>query len=132
MYTIRHYNEDDFTLIKGWWDACGEAAPTEELLPLGSTLILELEGTPALCASLLLTNCRGVSYLENFIGNPALKGKKRQEASKTFMDLIANFASDCGYSRMVGYTYSEKLKDYYKDLDFKNVKSNAHCMVREF
>ena len=131
MYTIRHYNEQDYPMIKAWWEEAKEIPPTEELLPLGSTLIMDLEGKPALCASLLLTNCKGLCYIENFIGNPVLKGPKRREASKMFMDLIANFAFDCGYSRMVGHTYSDKLKDYYNELDFKNVKSGAHCMVRE-
>ncbi len=131
MYTIRHYTEQDFPLIKSWWEACNENPPTEELLPLGSTLILEFKDLPALCASLLLTNCKGISYIENFIGNPSLKGKQRQEASKTFMDLISNFAFDCGYSRIVGYTYSDKLKDYYKSLGFNNMRSGAHLMVRE-
>jgi hypothetical protein len=131
QYTIRPYAKADYTEIKKWWDASNEMAPIPEMLPEESTLILELDKTPALMITVYLTNCKEVSYLENFAGNPELKGESRKQAAQYIVDAACGFAKGLGYKRVLCLSYKDKLKERYQELGMTPTVDNLMSLVRE-
>ncbi len=103
-------------MVLSWWKAAGEIAPNEGMLPLESTFIAILDGQPAAAMTIYLTNTFEVAYVENFIGNPELKGTSRKEAALQLTYHIANFARSRGYKRLVGMTCKDALKKRYQEL----------------
>jgi hypothetical protein len=116
-------------MIKGWWESSGEPVPSRDLLPVNSTFIAELSGAPALAVCLYLTNTPELAFVENFIGNPRLKGARRQ-AVKPLLDYITGFAKAMGYRRLFCMTDKESLVKHYMELGFVPTLSGVTTLVR--
>lgn len=129
MYTIRHYKKEDYKEIASWW-AHHNKEVSPDFLSEETTFVLEIDETPALSITLYLTNCLGVCFLENFIGNPLLKNKERKEASKSLIEFVYNFAKATGFKNIMGFSTAEKLEDYYQELGMKPLAKNITSMVR--
>ncbi len=119
-----------FTIVTSWWAAANEVGPTEDMLPPDSTFIAEIAGEPALCVTIYLTNTRSLAYVENFAGNPALKGGERRLAARLLSDYIANFARSLGYKNLICLAHREPLVRRYQELGFKPTITNVTAFVR--
>lgn len=131
MTSIRTYTHADYDMLSSWYKDSSEPCVPKDLLPEDTTFVLELEGVPALCVSVYLTNCKGVAYLEHFIGNPSLKGKERQKATSLFFEAMSVFVKGCGYKRIACSTVYPKLKQYYKKLGLVPTNDNVQCFIKE-
>lgn len=129
MINIRHYTEKDFPMIENWWKANNEVAPSISMLPMDTTFIMEMNGQPASCLCIFLTNCKEYSYLGNFISNPELKGPERHEANKEFLKFIKTFAGAAGYKRVLAFAKEEKLKTHYQNIGMRNTMKNLDSFV---
>ena len=130
-YTIRSYSKKDYAELKRWWVSSKETVPPEDALSEESTFILELDNVPALSITVYLTNSKQVSYLENFIGNPDLKGDSRRKASQIIVDAACGFAKSLGYKRILCLAQKDKLKTRYTELGMQPVADNLSGFVRE-
>jgi hypothetical protein len=117
-------------MISSWWTSQNEPALSKEFYGPESSFILEIKGQPALHLSLLVTNCKGAAYLENFVGNPELKGDSRKKGSKFLIDCLCDVAKQLGYKNIIGFAYKDKTKKYYPTLGFKNTLENVSVFSR--
>lgn len=129
--TIRPYKKEDWEMVAWWWNTSGEVSPLETMMPLDSSFIAEIDGVPALAVCLYLTNTPEVAYVENFIGNPELKGVSRVSASHVLLDHISKFASDLGYKRILCMTEKDVLKNHYQKLGFTKTLDGVATFVKE-
>lgn len=128
-YTIRHYKKEDYKDIASWWNANNKAI-AEDFMSEETSFILEMDSKPLLSLTVYLTNCPGICYLENFIGNPEFKGKERKEASKQLVNFAYEFAKAAGYKHIMGFSTANKLDEYYQELGMKPLVKNITSMVR--
>lgn len=131
MIQIRNYKKEDFEMVKSWWDAAGEVAPLPDMMPEESSFIAEIDGRPALAISLYLTNTPEICYVENFIGNPDLKGLSRNSASHLLINHIEKFASSLGYKRLICLAHKEQLKNHYQKLGGVKTLDNLASFAKE-
>lgn len=130
MCVIREYRDSDYEMLRSWWEVQGEPAPTRNLIPKDSTFILEISGDPILSISAYMTNVKGMSYLENFIGNPQYK-EDRSKHSSIIVEHAVTFLKNKGYERVVCFSYKDKLKKRYEELGMKKTLNNLSSFVRE-
>ena len=131
MLNIRNYKYTDYPVLKAWWEANNEAAPTLSLMPLESTFVAEWEGKPLLSVTLYLTNCKEIAFVENFIGDPEAKGPLRKEAGQVLQRYIEKWAKAAGYNRLMCTLLTEPLKPRYEELGYKTGVSGVSLMVKE-
>lgn len=129
--SIRFYTIYDYPMISSWWEKANEIGPLESMIPIDSTFILELNGIPTLCVSLYLTNITEYCLVENFIGNPEIKGVERRAASHTLLRHLEHFAQDKGYKRLFCLAHKGPLKTRYSELGFTMTDDNvaSFCKV---
>lgn len=128
---IRLYKESDYEMVKGWWEAFSEPAPTPEMIPLQSTYIYEVRGVPALCVSLILTNISEYCLIDNFVRNPSFDDKNRRHAIKELFAKICNDAKDMGYSKVFCLSYRGKIKELYRDLGLTQTLDGVATFIKE-
>lgn len=125
--SIRPYSSNDFPMISEWWGS--EPAPLESMIP-ETTWVLELAGRPALSVSLILTNVSEYCMVDNFVGNPALKGPERASASFYLLQYIEDYARTLGYRRLFCISYRSKLKELYERLGFGRTLDDVSTFVK--
>lgn len=128
---IRNYKKNDWPMVKGWWDVQKEYAPLETMMPTNSSFIAEIDGNPALAVCLYLTNTPEVCYVENFVGNPELKGLVRKEATKILLNHITKFAFDRGYKRLLCMSEKPVLKAHYESIGFTRTLDGVATFIKE-
>ena len=129
---IRNYNpETDFEELSQWWAAAREIAPTFDMVPEESTYVLEMDGIPALSVSLILTNIREYCYVENFIGNPELRGPKRKAASVELLKYISDIAAQRGYKKLLCLGHRPRVKARYQELGFVQTLDGVGTFIKE-
>jgi len=129
MYKVRNYKAEDYQMVKGWWDASKEAAPGPELLPLDSTLVLEIDGVPSVCVALFLTNSKEMCLMEGFISKPDLPKAIRNDAVQTMFDSACLFAKKLGYKKVITLAYVDKIKTRCVELGFTKTLDNLSSFV---
>jgi hypothetical protein len=130
-FTIRPYSKTDFAMLDQWWRTSGELGPLETMIPPESTWVLEIDKRPALSVSVIRTNVREYCYVENFIGNPELKGPLRKEATLSLLQYIQNYARERGYRRMLCLAHRGPLKARYQEIGFTQTLDNVASFSKE-
>lgn len=131
IITIRLYNPEDWKMVKSWWDIQNEFAPLETMMPLNSSFIAEIDEVPALAVCLYLTNTPEVAYVENFVGNPELKGTSRKEATNILLNHITKFAFEMGYKRLLCMSEKPILKAHYEKIGFTKTLDGVATFIKE-
>lgn len=126
---IRSYRDSDYTMIASWWGSQGESIPTKNLIP-STTFVLEVENEPIISISVLLTNVKGICFLENFVGNPEHRELRKQYAS-VIVEHAIDFAKKQGYEAVACFAYKEKTKKRYEQLGMRKTLDNLSSFVRE-
>lgn len=127
---VRLYVPGDFPMITKWWEMSGELGPLEGMLTKDSTFICYVGDTPGLCVTLYLTNSPDVCYVENFVGNPEVRGALRRDASLYLSNYIAAFAQSKGYRFLLCLAHKEPLKQRYEELGFTRTLDNLSSFLR--
>ena len=116
-FNIRTATSADLLFVNLWYEAIGERPPEEALIP-DTSFICEVDEVRCLFVSLILTNTK-LAWVENFIGNPSLKGDIRQRATKYLLEYLESFAKAVECKRLFCMAPNEPLRDYYEKIGFK-------------
>lgn len=117
-YKIRAYRSSEYEMIKSWWISHNEPPPAVDMMPLDTSFIMEVDGHPSYCVSIILTNVLGMCYLENFIKDPGFT-KKDQDYGKILSVHVDDFIKKMGYKRVVCYSYRPQTAARYNELGYK-------------
>lgn len=128
---IRPYTESDYPRILSWWKASGEDAPFEDQIPFESSWVVEHEGAPVLCCSLILTNVARFAWINNLIASPSADRQVRKEAMKLGLEYVRDFAKSLGYRNLFCMTHRDKLSLYYESFGFQKSPLTQHCFLKE-
>lgn len=128
-FSVRPAMADDFAKVAGWYAAIGEPFPGVRKFPVGSTLVCEIDGDPALVVAVVITNI-DVAWVECFIGNPALKGPSRQAATKVLFNEVCRLAREMGFGSVFCMAPNEKLRAYYEKMGLRVSASNVFTLTK--
>lgn len=129
--SIRPYTQSDFPVISGWWRAQETGELTPDMVPLETTWVLEMSAhIPALVVSLLVMNIRSIAMVENFIGNPELKGPERAQATKYLLQYIESHARSLGIKHLFCLSNHSKLKTKYTELGFRPTLDDVTTFIK--
>lgn len=131
MYTIRLYTLRDFEMLQSWWKAVEEPAPTQEMLPLETTYIMEYNEIPILSVCLYLTNCNEFCDADCFVGNPEFDGDIRKIGAIKLSEFLEHSAKRLGYKKIRAFAYKDQLKKYYPELGFNKSMDNVASFIKE-
>lgn len=131
MIKIRPYYATDWGMVEAWWKASGEVPPLPTMMPLESSFVAEVSSRPALAVALYLTNTLEIAYVENFVGNPELKGEARKRAATQLVEHFMSFAKQRGYRRLMCMTEKPALMTRYQELGFHPTLGGVTAFVRE-
>lgn len=131
MFSIRNYNQDDFSMLLKWWILQNEFPPTKEMLPEESTFICEYENIPLVSITLYLTNSKEFCLLDNFVGNPEWKGILRKSASREIIKHAEKVAKELGYKSIMCMAYKPNLKEYYPSFGYTQRLDNVSTFNKE-
>ncbi len=127
---IRPYTERDYPIVCDWWEFHGEPIPPKELIPT-STYILEKDGLPWVCLSLVMFNTPWIAWSCGLVSNPHISSEGRQDAVRDLWDHVAQIARLMGYKNLLCIAPNEQLEKRYEELGFKVTKKNQTFMVKE-
>lgn len=130
MFLVRNYEPDDYLMIVSWWKDHKEIGPTEEMLPVESTFIIEENKVPVLCATLYLTNTKEFCIVDNLVANPNHK-EKRRRAVEVMDEQLVMFAKKLGYKKLLCMTEKPVLKKRYMEFGFKPTLENITALIKE-
>ena len=115
---IRKLTEDDWVVLKQWWDAWPEwDAPPKDFLPENGTggLMVESEGEPIVAGFMYITNSKGV-LLEWIISNPKYREEDRNDAINLLLIGVENLCKDLGYKYLFSIGRNKSLITTHKNL----------------
>lgn len=125
---IRNYTDNDFEMLKSWWSA-SNLTISEDMIPKDTTYILEVSGIPMYSACLYLMNCKAGCMIENVIRNPDKESVNGALEELTLF--LEHKAKDMGYTKVVIFSYKEKVKDLYENLGFHKTLDNVTTFCKE-
>lgn len=129
--TIRPYSNKDFSVIKDWWLDATKVGPTEDMLAEDGTFILELNGFPALCLTVLTTQVKGMAYIFSFIKNPLFKKVQLENYGQMLWDHCFEYAKNKGYTKVICFSDNEKLQKKYERFGMSVTGTNLAALVKE-
>ena len=115
---IRKLTEDDWVVLKQWWDAWPEwEAPPKDFLPENGTggLMVESEGEPIVAGFMYITNSKGV-LLEWIISNPKYREEDRNDAINLLLISVENLCKDLGYKYIFSIGRNKSLITTHRNL----------------
>lgn len=130
MFLVRPYEADDFLMITSWWREHEEIGPTEAMLPLESTYIVEQNKVPVLCATLYLTNSKEFCLVDNLVANPNVT-EKRMKAMDVMDEHLCMVAKKLGYKKLLCMTEKPVLKKRYMEFGYNPTLENITTLIKE-
>lgn len=131
MFSVRNFKQVDFEMLQNWWKTQDEFPPTREMLPEETTFICEHNDLPLVSITLYLTNSKEFCMLDNFVGNPELRGDLRKEASALIISHAEQLAKKLGYKSIMCLALKDKLGEYYQSFGYKKRFSNVLTFNKE-
>ncbi len=119
-------------MVQAWWQPSPEGViPTPEMMPPDSTFICLYEGMPALSVTMYLTNTPEFCMVDNFIGNPEMRGPLRRELTKELLAYVEYIAQGLGYKKIFCMASNERLASYYGELGFNKTLSGVTTFTKD-
>ena len=125
---IEQFKDSDYEMLKSWWAAHNEMAPELHMMPK-TTYIMYCEDQPILSVGLIMTSIP-LAWIDNFIGNPELKGQNRKECSGILLQYLNKVSKEHGKERMFCMSMNEKTTKRYIDLGFKRTSNNICTFIK--
>jgi len=126
---IKKFDKSQYTMIKSWWDFYKEQAPELIMMP-ETSYIMSVDSKPILCVSLFLTN-GPLAWIDNYVGNPELKGSMRKECGHILLTYLEDTAKDAGKDRMFCMSINQKTTKRYIELGFTKTCENITTFIKE-
>lgn len=120
----------DYTVICSWYEAIGQTAPKQDYFPQMSTFIAEIDGVRALSVT-LYTMSVPMGWVDNFIGEPLLRGSMRRMATRVLLQHLEEFAKALNYEKLFCMTTQERLRSYYEEMGFVVARTNVSTLIKE-
>lgn len=127
---IRPFKDTEFEMIRQWYLDAGVNPPESEMLMENGTLVVELDGIPAIAQTILFTQSKSFCFLECLIKNPVFKGINLEPYLVLLANTLFELAKEQGYKNMFTYGNVGKLKDKYKRLGFTQSLDNLSAFYR--
>jgi hypothetical protein len=125
---INKFEFKDYELTKSWWDHYKEQAPEYNTMP-DTSYIMYNGDEPILSVSLYLTN-GSIAWIDNYIGNPKLKGSIRKECGSILLKHLNDVAKKNAKDRLFCMSMNEKTSKRYIELGFTKTASNISTFIR--
>ncbi len=120
MYSIREYSKHDYPLLADWWKLRQkEHTPSMDMMPEGTSYIIEYDSIPIASMCWISTNCKAVAYCANFISDPNAEKEIRKKAVKLLFDYIVMEASSKGYLNLLAFSHTDKVGMRFGELGMK-------------
>lgn len=127
---IRTYKQQDYKMLSDWFTQHKMGCPDALLFSEQSTFIVSNNEQDLACMTLYLTNCKGLSIMENFVGNPASSKEERNKATRVLVEFCYDYLKSLGYKNVLGFALNEKLEKHYSDLGMTSVNKNIISVMR--
>jgi hypothetical protein len=125
---IEQFTSADYPMIQSWWKTANEIAPELHMIP-STTYVMYCDDQPILSVSLIMTNIP-LSWIDNFIGNPELKGPTRKECVSILLNHLSKVAKEYGKERLFCMSMNDKTTKRYIDLGFKQTANQISTFVK--
>lgn len=125
---IREMRVEDLRMLDDWYKAHRGFGTDWGMIPLSSSIVIEIDDEPAIAVSAILTNTMAI-WLEGWVTNPKFTGRIKREATRRGIEYLEKFARSRGYDRFVGFVPNEKIERHHRRLGFEKSLS-VTAMVR--
>lgn len=122
---IRNYKQEDYKEISQWTKDMPVIG--EDLLSKSSTFVLEMNEIPVFALTVYFTNCKEICFLDNFVGNPAMKNE-RKEHTQLLFTYAEKLAKELGYKRVVCFSNIPKLISKYETFGYSKIMNDT-CVL---
>lgn len=126
---IKKFENKDYELLKSWWGSYKEQAPELKMMP-ETSYVMYFNSQPILSVSIFLTN-GPIAWIDNYIGNPSLKGSIRKECGIVLLKHLEEVSKDNLKDRMFCMSINEKTSERYIELGFTKTASNISTFIKE-
>lgn len=129
---IRKYKPADLEIILSWYtrEQVQQEILSDALCEDG-TFILEFDGMPIMCLTVLLTQSKQVAYLFNFIKNSKFEDINLEQYGKVLWDHCFHYAKELGYKRVLCFASIPQLKEKYLRFGMQISSPNLTGFVKE-
>ena len=125
---IEQFTSADYPMLQSWWKTANEFAPELNVIP-STSYVMYCNDQPILSVSLIMTNI-SLAWIDNFIGNPELKGSERKECATILLNHLSKVAKEYGKDRLFCMSMNEKTTKRYIDLGFTQTLSHVSTFVK--
>jgi hypothetical protein len=106
-------------MLQEWWKARGEFPVTDDMMPEGTSFILEDGGKPLVSMCYITTNVKAAAYCANFVSDPESDRETRRAAVKELFEFIDSQRKSRGYKNLLAFGYKPKLRERFEALGFR-------------
>ena len=109
-------HERDYPLLKSWWEKRNFPPAIPRFLPPIGRLILN--GDHPVCGGFLFRSDAGAAIIGNFVSNPDVSGKIRNEAIDLLIDVLTDEAKHAGFEMVCCSTNLPQLMERFEKHGF--------------
>lgn len=123
--------EQDYPVVKGWWELRGLNAPLKEILPRFAIMAIHEDGDPLAATFLYREYCGVVAFVEWTTTDPALTPLLAEKAVRMMLQFIVPEANRQGYPIVLSSVESGSgLQGVMNRLGWINLQGTPHdCMM---
>lgn len=103
----RYFENDDYLMLREWWDAWKWVPIPKEFLPPTGIVIGDDDGD--ICAVFIYRTDTPIAWVENYISNPNAKGVRRKEAMRRLIIEAEKEAKSLGFSVIMSAVKHDNL-----------------------
>lgn len=118
-------------MLLEWWRMRSEYPPSEDMMPEGTSYIVEVDGVPIASMCWIMTNVRAAAYCANFISDPQSNREIRRFAISILFDHILEEANAMGHHKLLAFGYKPKVMDRFLDMGFVPTLQGLSAFVIE-
>lgn len=129
MVNIRKITKDDVPMLKSWWAGQGLPEPTDAMIPVESTYILEIDDKAVLSVALVETNMQYMALVENYVSNP--EAQLGEAVGAFLLEFLRIRAKLLGYQNLVCLSLTPQLTKRYQAMGFVSMAKNLEFLKLE-
>lgn len=130
-FVIRKYDMADFDLLLSWWRLRQEFAPSQDMMPEGTSYIIESDGKPIASMCWIRTNVKAAAYCANFISDPDSHKETRRAAIAELLGYIRAQARIAGHQKLLAFGYKPKVEQRFLEMGFVPTLRELSAFVLE-
>jgi hypothetical protein len=130
---FRNIKPSEVKMIQEWWVLVPPGIPpTDDMLPLESTFMMDVANVPAVCITIYTTNSKEFAMLDNLIANPKLvKKSSRSWVVERTVRAAEKHARSLGFKKLICFASEPKLAKRYSQLGYNVTAQKVTSLVKE-